>query len=131
MGFFSRIFGICRTKPPADQACWRYSNGRVEVNLAQAKELAVKGGAVRLEGRDLPFRLLVVQGEDGGFYAFRNQCTHMGRRLDPLPGRPQLECCSVSKSRYEYSGAKVSGPAKGPVQTLPVEREGQTLTIRL
>ncbi|MEW5723852.1 MAG: Rieske 2Fe-2S domain-containing protein, partial [Thermodesulfobacteriota bacterium] len=109
MGLFSRLFGICKTRPPADPACWRLEEGQIEIDLAAAPELGRKGGAVRLEGSGLPERVLVFRGEDGGFYALSNRCTHMGRRLDPLPGSSQVECCSVSRSRYDYQGTRTAG----------------------
>lgn len=129
MGIFSRIFGIAKTKPPARADCWSYRNGRVEVDLDRATELSTRGGAVRLEGNGLPKRILVLRGEDGGYYAYLNKCTHAGRRLDPLPGQPALECCSVNKSKFDYQGAKTGGPAKGPLTPYPVDVQGQKITI--
>jgi len=129
MGVFKRIFGICETRPPANQSCWRYKDGKVEIELAEARELKEKGGAIRLEGAGMPKRLLMVHGTDGGYHAFENKCTHFGRRLDPLPGQPQVRCCSVGKSTFNYKGDKVSGPAKGPVRTLKVEQRNGKLII--
>ena len=131
MGFFSRLLGISKSNLPADPRCWRYANGQVTVDLGACAELVPKGGAVRLEGNNLPIRVLVVHGEDGGYFAFHNRCTHAGRRLDALPGQPRLECCSVGKSTFEYDGSKVSGPAKGPAATLPVEEQNGRLYINL
>ncbi len=131
MGFISRILGIPKTKKPADPGCWQYNDGRVEVDLNRTPELSGKGGAIRLEGSGLPLRVLVFQGEDGEFHAWKNKCTHAGRRLDPLPGQPQVECCSVNKSKFEYDGDKKAGPAKGPVTVLPLQQEDGRLVIDL
>ncbi len=130
MGFFSRILGICSTKVPSVDSAWRYQNGRVEIDLNKAPELIPKGGAVRLEGKGLPERVLVVHGEDGAFHAFRNKCAHVGgRRLDPLPGRHSVQCCSVGKSEYDYEGKFLSGAAKKPVPVFRVESGEDTLHI--
>jgi nitrite reductase/ring-hydroxylating ferredoxin subunit len=130
MSIWKRILGISSTKPPAEAGCWRYNTGTVEVDLSRARELARPGGAIRLEGSGLPTRLLVVHGEDGKYYALKNKCTHFGRRLDPLPGQPLIQCCSINKSTYDYTGEKVSGPAGGSVTLLPLEDKGGRLLIK-
>jgi len=128
MGFFKRILGICRTKPPVDGACWAFSRDQVEIDLPRAPELSKPGGAVRLEGRGLPERLMVLRGPNDKFYAYKNRCTHMGRRIDPVADNKALQCCSVSKSTYDFAGKVVSGPAKGPLTTYKtVSKEGKLI----
>jgi nitrite reductase/ring-hydroxylating ferredoxin subunit len=129
MGLLKRIFGICETKPPADAGCWQVTDGQVEVRLSRAPELSAPGGAVRLEGKGLSKRLLVMRVRDGRYLAFHNKCTHFGRRIDTLPGTDQMRCCSVSKSTFDETGRVVSGPAKGPLTAFPVTGEGDTLRI--
>jgi nitrite reductase/ring-hydroxylating ferredoxin subunit len=131
MGILRRIFGISDTGPPANQNCWRYAGGKVEVELTDAEELKQKGSAIRLEGKGLPRRLLLVHGIDGDYHAYENKCTHFSRRLDPLPGQPMVRCCSVNKSTFDYGGSKVSGPAKGAIKSFVVEKLDQRLVIRL
>ena len=131
MGIISRILGLPRTKTPADPECWNFESGRIEVFLDRAGELNSPGGALRLEGRGLPVRVLVFKGEDEAFHALPNKCTHAGRRLDPLPGSGGLECCSVSKSTFSYEGDKTGGPAKGPVGSFPVAQQDGRLIIDL
>lgn len=131
MKLIKRILGICETRQPSDAESWRYENGRITARLGRMPELRRPGGAVRLEGGGLPRRVLLVHGADGRFHAFANRCTHMGRRLDPLPGKDRIECCSVSKSTYTYGGDPVSGAAKAPLETFPVEADGEDLRIRI
>ena len=131
MGFLKRLLGICRTTPPADPDCWKPGDGKIEVNLAQAVELGKPGAAIRLEGSGLDDRVLVLKAEDGAFHAFVNKCTHAGRRLDPLPGAPLVECCSVGKSRFDYSGERLSGSAKKAIRPLQVEEQEGKLIISL
>jgi len=67
--------------------CWNYVDGKLTIDLNGASELKTLGGAVRIEGKNLPKRIFVVLGEDGAYRAFHNRCTHLGhRRLDPVPG---------------------------------------------
>jgi nitrite reductase/ring-hydroxylating ferredoxin subunit len=131
MKFVKRIFGICETPLPADGACWDYAGKTLRLRLDMAPELARPGGAVRLEGKGLPRRILVVHGKEGAFHAFGNHCTHMGRRIDALPGTDRLECCSVSKSTFTYDGKPVGGAARRPLDIFPAVVSGNELTIAL
>ncbi|MBN1336181.1 MAG: Rieske 2Fe-2S domain-containing protein [Deltaproteobacteria bacterium] len=126
---FQRIFGICATLPPRDAGCWQVEGSRVTVTLAQAPELAQPYGAVRLEGKALARRVLVYQGGDGRFHALHNRCSHMGRRLDPVPGDVGLQCCSLGRSRYDDEGHVQGGLAHGAVAVFPVTEEEGRLVI--
>ncbi len=131
MGILKRILGICQTRPPSDGDCWTIQDGTVEIDLARAAELIPKGGAIRLEGEGLPERLLIVHGDDDQMYAFRNKCMHAGRRLDPLAGAAQVQCCSVGHSTWTYDGKRVSGSAKEPLTGFPVDRVDDKLVVRI
>ena len=128
MGFIKRLLGICRT-PLAEAGSWSYENGQIAIDLDRTPELAPLFGAVRLEAKPLPKRILVFKGADEQFHAVRNRCSHMGRRLDPLPDTRAIQCCSVSMSAYDYSGNVMSGPAKTAVEKLPVIQKENRLYI--
>jgi len=129
--FFQRILGICATPPPQDHECWTHRNGTVVIDLERATELSSPDSAVRLEGKDLSKRLLVLHGGDGAFHAYCNKCGHGGRRLDPVPDGDSVQCCSVGKTTYDYSGNVISGPAKKALVSFPVKQEGTKLVISL
>lgn len=131
MGFFKRLLGICATQLPTNSDCFTITEGTLLVDLDRTPELAENGGAVRIEGKDLPVRILVVRTGEGGFVAFRNRCDHGGRRLDHLPDEKLVECCSVGKSRYNYAGELQGGSAKKGIKTYPVEHSGRYLRIQL
>lgn len=130
MKFFKRILGICETPPPADPAAWSLNGATVRVDLARMPELKTSGSGVRLEGKGLDPRLLVVNGDDGRYHAVANRCTHMGRRIDTIDGS-RIQCCSVSKSTFTYDGQPVGGAAKTPLTTFPVTVENEILSIKL
>ncbi|MDI6796705.1 MAG: Rieske (2Fe-2S) protein, partial [Desulfatibacillaceae bacterium] len=93
-------------------------------------ELDRPGGALRVEGGNAPFRLLVIRDDEGQFRAFENRCSHLGhRRMDPVPGAGTIQCCSVNKSTYGYDGKVLSGPAPKPLTAYKVEKKGNTLVI--
>ena len=131
MKFLKRLFGICETPLPGDPAAWTVQDGSVQIVLPRTPELKTPGSGVRLEGRGLDFRLLVIHGDDGQYHAFANRCTHMGRRIDTIAGSNTIQCCSVSKSTFTYEGQPAGGAARKPVRTFPVHSEGETLTIFL
>ncbi len=128
---FQRLFGRPVTGEPADEGCWTYADNRIEIDLSRAPELAEKGHGIRLEGKNLPRRILVIRGEDGTYHAFENRCQHMGRRLDPVPGSETIQCCSVSKSTYDYNGNPLFGPAKKTVSTLSTKADKEKLVVTL
>jgi nitrite reductase/ring-hydroxylating ferredoxin subunit len=131
MKLLKRILGISETQPAADDACWEYANQEIRLDLNRAPELDRPGSAVRLEGKGLPIRTLVVHGQDGAFHAFANRCTHMGRRIDILSGTDRIECCSVSKSTFNYNGEPVGGAARKHLRVFSVTASGQELKISL
>ena len=131
MGFLSRVFGICQTKPPADGGCWRYGEGKIEIELPKAPELEADGGAIRIEGDDLPLRVLVLHGYDGEFHAYHNRCSHAGRRIDPLPESRYVQCCSVGRSMWNYEGESMAGPGKESLTAFPVRRDGTRLVVEV
>ena len=129
---FQRIFGIPATPKPTHPDCWRFADGRLTVDLAKAPELSQPGGALRIEGGHLPFRVLVTVDESGRYHAFHNRCTHLGhRRLDPVPGTGTVQCCSVNKSTYDMTGTKIYGPTPEPIRTFPVETAEGRLVIAI
>ncbi|MEW6751810.1 MAG: Rieske 2Fe-2S domain-containing protein [Candidatus Latescibacterota bacterium] len=129
--FFQRLLGIPATPRPADVACWTYVAGKVTVSLERAPELAGPRGALRLEGAELPERVLVFRDEAGIPHAVQNRCSHVGRRLDPVPGCELVQCCSLGKSTYRYDGVSVSGPGGHGIRALAVTESDGRLTIDL
>jgi nitrite reductase/ring-hydroxylating ferredoxin subunit len=128
---FQRLFGKCATQEPNDPTCWTYADGRLEVDLSKARELSSPGFAIRIESKNLPDRVLVVHGDDDKYHAFLNRCTHGSRRLDPVPGAGTVQCCSVGKTTFDYSGKVLSGSGKNDITTYPVRAEEGKLIVDL
>jgi Rieske Fe-S protein len=55
----------------------------------------------------------------------------MGRRLDLTADNDVLECCSISKSRFDHEGGTISGPGSKPLRKFPVEAQGKRLIVTL
>jgi nitrite reductase/ring-hydroxylating ferredoxin subunit len=126
-----RIFGISATKPPVDENCWTYSQGRLTVDINRLPELSQPWGAVRIESANLPARVLLMKDSEGNYRAFRNHCEHAGRRLDPVPGTQTVQCCSVGQSVFNYDGQILTGSAGKPLMIYPVQINNNKLIITL
>lgn len=131
MGFLDKAAGKSRTQLPTCKDCWTYEDPILKVDLDRAAELLQPAGAIRIEHTRLPVRVLVFRGQDDRYYCLRNQCSHMGRRLDPVENAPMVECCSFGCSTYDYYGVLMSGAAKKHVVSYPVKRNGRMLSIDL
>ena len=128
--FIQRIFGKPETKKPGVDDCWHYEEGKLIIDLGKALELKTPGGAIRLEGKNLPKRVLVVCGENGEDCAYHNRCTHIGhRRLDPVPGTNTVQCCSINKSTFDSDGNQIFGPAPHSIKSYPVEKDQEKLIV--
>ena len=128
---FQRIFGICATKAPKDSGCWSFSDGKITLDLSRIPELSQPDTGIRLEGKSLPKRVLVMHSNAGSYYAFHNKCSHAGRRIDPVPKSDTIQCCSVGKATFDYKGTVLSGSAQSGIKTFPVQVEDGKLLITL
>jgi len=131
MGFFQRLFGICQTNPPADPSCWSVADSTLTIDLQKSPELVAAGGAIRIDGRDINERVLVFKGDDDQYHALINRCSHGGRRLDPMVGEGAVQCCSIGKSTFDYSGKRLSGASRKDIRALELKHEGESLVIHL
>jgi nitrite reductase/ring-hydroxylating ferredoxin subunit len=124
--------GVPQTGLPQIAESWVYSEGVLRLDLAKLPELGDLGGAVRIEGDVLPGPILVVLGEDGNFYAFKNACTHADRMIDPVAGTMTLKCCTnvcEIPSTFDYKGKVRSGLAEGRLISYRLSVEDDQLTI--
>lgn len=131
ISFWKRLFGKCITQIPADADCWKFEDRLLIIDLSKAPELSKKAGAIRIEDKSLPDRVLVVHGDDDRYYAFCNRCMHGKRRLDPVPESNTIQCCSINKTTYDYEGNIIVGPAKGSLTVYAVDHEDGRLFINV
>lgn len=128
-GFIKAILGRCETQPLA-RDLWSIEDTTLKVKLDQVPQLSQTGGAVYVEGQGLKATVLLVRNGDR-YLAFANKCPHAGRKLDPVPEKSMLRCCSLSRSTFDYEGRKIGGPAKGSLTQHAVEVVGNELLVRL
>lgn len=128
--FLKSFAGICEARPLSPDH-WQLQGNRATVRIKDVPELHRPGGAVYLAGNGLDISVLIVRGDDGNYHCFSNRCTHMGRRLDPVKGKCELRCCSVTHSTFDSEGNNLSGPAKTPVQTYRSDVENAELVVMI
>jgi nitrite reductase/ring-hydroxylating ferredoxin subunit len=126
--FFQRILGISATGCAAEGS-WSFEGGKVRIDLGRVPEITAPGTGVRIEGKGLPERILLLHGIDGELYAFKNRCTHGGRRLDPHENG--VQCCSVGKSFFDLNGSVMSGSAKKGIKKYSIRKENNYIIIEL
>lgn len=129
MGILRKILGISETKKPKDPGCWTYSGRIVKIDLNRAVELSKPNSAIRIEGKGFAERILVIRDQAGRYHAYKNRCTHMGRRIDPVPETFKVRCCSVMGSLFNEKGEIVSGPGKKNLVKYESVTDGATLTV--
>lgn len=97
--------------------------GGIRIRLDQVPELQRNGGAIYLKGKGLKHPVLIIHdGTGDSFLAFVNRCTHIGhRKLDPVPGKQIIRCCSICHSTYDFDGKRLSGPAKHPLKRYKID----------
>lgn len=126
-----RLFCASVTPMVSDPGSLTFAPDSITIDLDRAPELAAEGGALRLEGDEVPDRIIVVHGIDDRYYAYGNHCACGGFRIDPVPGERKIRCCTLGRSTFDYEGNRISGSAKDPLTTYPVVCEGSTVRIDL
>jgi Rieske Fe-S protein len=97
--------GIATHRVPAQ-------NGRAFVPVADFPEMAVVGGAIKLqiEGRENP--VFLIRAGEGRYIALSSVCTHLGCQVRKLS---QSFRCPCHGSTYDLEGAVLRGPAQRPL----------------
>jgi len=86
-----------------------------------------------LSGEVAGERVLVVRGERGRLYAFRNACRRRPHALvSARRGRLQSAIhCAAHSLTYSFDGRLVEGSTPGDLAPLPLRRAGQLLLVRV
>lgn len=128
LDFLKAVAGVSKTKPLSPEF-WRLEENKATIKVDQIPELQQPGGAVYLAGKGIESPVLVVRDDDGNYHSFSNRCSHFGRKLDPVPGKSVLRCCSLNHSTFDYNGANLTGPTSKPVKVYRTELKDGNLMI--
>jgi nitrite reductase/ring-hydroxylating ferredoxin subunit len=129
-GLLRSFLGICQTTR-IDPEFSRRQGSSIRVRVGVVPELQGLATAVYLGGGSLENPVLLLRRDEDHYLAFSNRCTHMGRRINPVPGQEVLRCCSVSHSLFDLQGRVVAGPAERRLTVYPTKLESGELVVTL
>lgn len=87
-----------------------------------------EGTQVLARASKLSYDVLVMKLPDGNFRSLYLRCTHEDQ---PLTATATGLHCPSHGSRFALDGSVREGPATRPLQSFPVHRDGEQLTIHL
>jgi cytochrome b6-f complex iron-sulfur subunit len=96
----------------------------LDLTLPAYSSLNSAGGSVIVQ------RIIVINTDGSHYVALSSICTHQGCTLAYNSGTDNLQC-PCHGSVYTTSGSVVSGPAPRSLQTYPVSKTGNILSISL
>lgn len=103
----------------------------LSVNIASEPALREIGGAVKVRHADFPDGLIIARVEENRYAIASLLCTHRGVELEYDRERTRFQCPSLGSSVFTLDGARVSGPARRPLEAYEAVLEGDILTIRV
>ena len=74
-------------------------------------------------------KTVIVNTDGTNFKAFTSVCTHQQCDLNSFDADDQNLVCPCHGSRFDLTGAAVTGPATGTLQEFATSRTGDTLTV--
>ncbi|GHB48622.1 QcrA and Rieske domain-containing protein [Mongoliitalea lutea] len=104
----------------------QFSNGILTIDLSQASQLSNAGGWVLVTQA----RVLVANIGSNQFTALTSVCTHSGCDRN-WSFSNNVFVCSCHNSRFNPDGSVINGPAARPLQSFPITRDGNILTIQV
>ena len=110
--------------PPAGGSGITISGNTITLDLTKADTagLASGGGFLVIASK----RVIVINAA-GTVRAFTNVCTHQGNPVSQFNGSQMI--CPTHNSRFDTSGARVSGEASGPLRAYATSTAGTTVTV--
>lgn len=109
---------------------WRYlspSEGAGEEERVRIARAQIEvGGAHFFNFRGRP--AVVLQNAPGDFTAFSAVCTHLGCIVQWLPEKSEF-LCPCHAGRFSADGKVLAGPPPKPLESLPVDLEGENVLI--
>jgi Rieske Fe-S protein len=121
----------CCTAPEAPPGSVNIEAAGIEIDLQQARQLAGKGGSLRIVDKARDLNVVVAHVDQGRYAAFDGRCTHGGGPLVYLARRRVLHCTCWGHSQFDLQGAVVAGPAKKKLRVHGTRLEGHLLTVVL
>lgn len=74
--------------------------------------------------------LSIIRKSDGSYVAFNRRCTHAGCNVNWQADQNKY-VCPCHNSQFSGSGQVVQGPARSPLQSYPVQVQGEQILVKL
>jgi Rieske Fe-S protein len=103
--------------------------GLITMRLSEFPQLQGVGTGLVGRAAGVSDPIGIVHDEATGFFAVVATCTHMACPLRINTLNATLDC-SCHGSSFELDGRVINGPATEPLRKLPVEFDGQLVSIR-
>jgi Rieske Fe-S protein len=104
------------------------NDGSLIVDLSECAGLEEDNSAVVLKGSALGHPLFLTHLTDQLFYALDSRCGHGACLAQNVPGGILCPCDST---RYDFSGAVLSGPGTEPLREFPSLKNGHRIRITI
>lgn len=120
------VFKSCSKDPATDPGGGNKPGTKInlDLSLADNSSLNTTGGSKIVQN------IIVINTGNGNFVALSSVCTHQGCTVgyDSTAGNIKCPCHG---SVYATSGGVITGPAPASLQSYPVSKTGNILTISL
>ncbi len=120
------VVAACGGEPVSDDADAPPGSGTAAAAGARIPVAQVPVGSAVVIAGAKPY--VVAQPADGRFVAFDAACTHQGATVGAEDGLELV--CPAHGSRFDgATGAVEGGPARTPLTSVPVRRDGENLVV--
>lgn len=130
----SMMEGVSNT-PVLPDNTWEIVGKELIVSINKIPDLIHSGKAGKISIADPENgetkKIIIVHNAEGEYKAFKDCCTHGCRELNYLHESAQLQCSSFGKSTFSLEGNVVKGPAKDALKQFSLERQGDSLVIKV
>jgi nitrite reductase/ring-hydroxylating ferredoxin subunit len=127
-------FSSVSNTPVAPGESYQIEEGRIVLDLDKAPGLAAIGGSVKLEflhpAEGVPTKIILIHPEDSAYLAFANECSHKGKELEYDHSARRLRCAS-RHSEFDLNGNVLNGNAEKSLMGFPIERDWDTIIIKI
>jgi len=123
--------GVGKT-PSIDAGAYTVKDGKLEIDLGKATQLATVGGSVKIIDPALSDSLIVVRTGDEQYVVASLICTHRGKvELNYQHDQKRFKCASLGSSKFGLDGKNLGGPADKPLRIYKVSKTDGALVVAL
>lgn len=104
------------------------SDGKLKLATSDFQDNDKMKRYILVNAKQLDYPLVVYRNNEEDFRAMLLKCTHQGTELDVYG---DLISCAAHGSEFDREGRVISGPAKSPLKSFPLEKINGQLLITI